>query len=60
MTIRIVTDSTCDLPAELIQKHNITVVPMYINVGSQEYRDGIDMTRPKVRPRSCPSTFRRS
>jgi DegV family protein with EDD domain len=45
MSIRIVTDSTCDLPAELIQKHNITVVPMYINVGSQEYRDGIDMTR---------------
>lgn len=45
MTIRIVTDSTCDLPAELIQKHNITIIPMYINIGSHEYRDGIDMTR---------------
>jgi DegV family protein with EDD domain len=45
MSIRIVTDSTCDLPAELIQKHNITVIPLYINAGEQAYRDGIDMTR---------------
>jgi DegV family protein with EDD domain len=45
MGIQIVTDSTCDLPSELIQKHHITVIPMYINVGEQEYRDGIDMTR---------------
>jgi DegV family protein with EDD domain len=45
MSIRIVTDSTCDLPEELIRLHNITVIPMFINIGEQEYRDGIDMTR---------------
>jgi DegV family protein with EDD domain len=45
MGIRIVTDSTCDLPAELIREHRITVIPMYINVGLQEYRDGVDLTR---------------
>ncbi len=45
MAIRVVTDSTCDLPDELIKKHRITVIPMYINVGSQEYRDSIDLTR---------------
>ena len=45
MSIRIVTDSTCDLPPELIRKHAITVIPMYINVGLQEYRDGIDISR---------------
>jgi DegV family protein with EDD domain len=47
MSIRIVTDSTCDLPDDLIQKHNITVIPLYINIGigTKEYRDGIDMTR---------------
>jgi DegV family protein with EDD domain len=45
MSIRIVTDSTCDLPDDLIQKHGITVIPMFIHVGSQQYRDGIDMTR---------------
>jgi DegV family protein with EDD domain len=45
MTIKIVTDSTCDLPSELIKMHNITVIPMFIIVGEQEYRDGIDLSR---------------
>jgi DegV family protein with EDD domain len=45
MTIRIVADSTCDLPEELIRKHRITVIPMYISVGLQEYRDGVDLSR---------------
>ena len=35
MAIRIVTDSNCDLPAELIAEYGITVVPMYINIGSE-------------------------
>lgn len=45
MTIRIVTDSTCDLPAETIEQYGIKVVPLYINVGETEYLDGIDITR---------------
>lgn len=45
MTIRIVTDSTCDLPPEVVAEYNIRVIPMYIHVGSQEYLDGIDITR---------------
>lgn len=45
MTIRIVTDSTCDLPASTIEKYGIKVLPLYINVGEQEYLDGIDITR---------------
>ncbi len=45
MTIRIVTDSTCDLPAEIIEKFGIHVVPLYINTGKQGYLDGIDITR---------------
>lgn len=45
MTIRVVTDSTCDLPADVVKKYKITVVPMFINIGEQEYRDGIDLTR---------------
>ena len=31
MTIKIVTDSTCDLPREIIEKYDITVIPAYIN-----------------------------
>lgn len=45
MTIRIVTDSTCDLPAAIVQKYNITVVPLYINQGDKSYIDGVNLTR---------------
>ena len=29
MTIRIVTDSTCDLPASVVADHGIVVTPLY-------------------------------
>lgn len=45
MMVRIVTDSSCDLPAGVISQYGIQVVPLYINVGSQSYLDGIDLTR---------------
>jgi DegV family protein with EDD domain len=45
MTVRIVTDSTCDLPAEIIARYDISVIPLYINVGNQGYVDGIDIKR---------------
>lgn len=45
MTVRIVTDSTCDLPPETITRYGIRVLPLYINVGSQSFLDGIDMSR---------------
>jgi DegV family protein with EDD domain len=45
MSIRIVTDSTCDLPEQLLRENHITVIPMYINVGSQSYRDRVDLSR---------------
>lgn len=45
MSVKIVTDSTCDLPPELIEKHDITVLPLYIHIGRRSYLDGVDMTR---------------
>jgi DegV family protein with EDD domain len=45
MTIGIVTDSTCDLPAEIIAEYGISVVPLYINFGDQSYLDGIELSR---------------
>ncbi|MCJ7568330.1 MAG: DegV family protein [Anaerolineales bacterium] len=45
MTIRIVTDSTCDLPDEIVSQLNITVVPLYINVGDKGYLDGVEISR---------------
>ena len=45
MTIRVVTDSTCDLPEEIAAQYGITILPLYINFGLESYRDGIDLTR---------------
>ena len=44
MKIKISTDSTCDLPAELIAAHNIGVLPLYIIRDGEALRDGIDVT----------------
>ena len=45
MTIKIVTDSTCDLPAEVADRLGITIVPMYINLGQDSFQDGVNLTR---------------
>lgn len=45
MTIRIVTDSTCDLPESVIQALGVTVIPLYINIGDQGYLDGLEISR---------------
>ena len=41
--IKITTDSTCDLPAWLLERHHISVIPLGIVKGDKLYRDGIDI-----------------
>jgi DegV family protein with EDD domain len=43
--IRIVTDSTCDLPQSIVDRLQIIVLPLFINVGKETYLDGVDMSR---------------
>jgi fatty acid kinase fatty acid binding subunit len=43
LTIKIVTDSGSDLPAELAKKLGITIVPVYIYFGDKAYKDGVDI-----------------
>jgi len=45
MTIKIVTDSTCDLPKNVIEALGITVVPLFINLFDKGYLDGVEITR---------------
>lgn len=42
--IAVVTDSTADLNAEMIQQHNITVVALNVHFGDEVYKDGVDLT----------------
>jgi DegV family protein with EDD domain len=45
MTICIVTDSSCDLPATILQEERITVVPLHIHVGEKSYLDNVELSR---------------
>lgn len=44
MAIRIVTDTTCDIPQSLAEEFGITVVPVYVQFGNKTYRDRVDIT----------------
>jgi DegV family protein with EDD domain len=44
MTIKIVTDSTADLPVKLAEELDVTVVPVYLRFGEQVYRDRVDIS----------------
>ena len=43
MTIRIVTDSSCDLPSRLIEQYGIRVLPCYVVVDDQTFKDGVEI-----------------
>ncbi len=43
-SVKIVTDSTSDVPPQLLRDLDIEVVPLYINFGDETYRDGVDLT----------------
>ncbi len=42
--IGIVTDSTCDIPEDLISQYGITIVPQYIIWGEKQYKDRVDLS----------------
>jgi DegV family protein with EDD domain len=44
MAVRVVTDSTSDIPKAVVEELGITVVPLTIAFGIQSYRDGIDLS----------------
>ena len=42
--IKIITDSSSDLPEELIEQYDITVVPLTVTIGDQEYLEKVNLT----------------
>ncbi len=42
--IKIITDSTCDIPQNLLEQHNISVIPQLVIWGEEQYRDHIDLS----------------
>ena len=41
--IAFVTDTTCNMPDELIQSNNISIVPVYVIFGDQSFKDYIEL-----------------
>jgi DegV family protein with EDD domain len=41
--VAIMTDSTCDIPADLIEEYRIKIVPLYVVWGDEELLDGRDI-----------------
>ena len=44
MRVKVISDSTCDLSKDLIQKYDIDIVPLIVVKDNQEYLDGITIT----------------
>lgn len=42
--LQLVTDSSCDLPEDLIKRYNIRVVPLTVNIDGNIFRESVDIT----------------
>ncbi len=44
MNVRIVTDSTSDIAPKVAHALGIKIVPVYVHIGNEIYRDGVDLS----------------
>ncbi|MFW6055774.1 MAG: DegV family protein [Chloroflexota bacterium] len=44
MSVKVVTDSTADLPPGLVKELDISVVPLHIHVGEETFQDGVSIS----------------
>ena len=44
MRIKIISDSTCDLPAQILQQHDIAIAPLTVVKGDEQFKDGVTIT----------------
>ena len=44
MSIAVVTDSTADIPSQLVEQSGITIVAAFVRFGEEEFRDGVGIT----------------
>lgn len=46
--VKIISDSTCDLSKDLIEKYDISILPLHILLGDRECEDGVDVTPDEI------------
>ena len=42
--VKIISDSTCDLSQELLERYDIAVLPLQVTLGDESYEDGVNIT----------------
>ena len=55
--IQVVTDSACDLSADLTAQEGVTVVPLSIRFGSEEFTDGTTLSSDEFWTRCAKSEY---
>ena len=48
MKIKVLSDSTCDLSAELLEKYNITMLPLTVIKNGENFSDGVNITPDEI------------
>lgn len=46
--IKIISDSTCDLSKDLLEKYEVAILPLHIHLGEAEYEDGVNITPDEI------------
>ena len=46
--VKIISDSTCDLSKELLEKYDIDILPLHVILGNDDFRDGVDITPDQI------------
>lgn len=46
--VKIISDSTCDLSKDLLEKYDLDIAPLHIVLGKDEYEDGINITPDEI------------
>ena len=48
MKIRFLADSTCDMSPEIVERFNVTVIPLSVELNGKYYTDGVDITPDEI------------
>jgi len=57
--IAIITDSSCDIPKEYLEKHQVFILPLHVSMPEGDYLDGVNISPQEVysrMPEVVPST----
>ena len=48
MSVKIISDSTCDLSEELVKKYDVKILPLHVMLGEEEHEDGVNITPDEI------------